>query len=472
MKRLTPLLMAASLLPAMGLADLHDPNNAADYMIVTTQQLINDYPWINELAEWRSDHGRVSMVVATDSIWTEFGTGVPSDTVLKTFLHYAYDNWQEPRLKDVFMIGFHDVVPSHVRTIGVDSCLSDFYYTTAMDSAFAAPRFALGRLPWSPTQSPEMWNYFAKITAYETAPTEDWQLRVHLMADSTLIMGIDTMIAQAMAAQVQPGYAIERDFLWYPDGHPWHGDHDEALANFNLGSYFAAFNGHAGGDLWGDALQIDSADCATLTNGWRLPIATGIEEDVSINDFALGDIPAALLGNANGGAIAYVAQTWYVYAGAITYWKSSLTRLVTSDSVQTLGDLWQQTATEYVQGYGSPSMVQTNMLFGDPGLVLPPRPTAAGEVPKPLPEDIRLLGNYPNPFNASTEIRYELNRDLRVSLKVYDVLGREAAALVNEPQLAGAHAVSWNALRAASGVYFAVLQAGGAMQTIKMMMLK
>ena len=62
MKRVFPLLMAACLaLPMFGLADLHDPSNSADYMIVTTQELIDQYPWINQLAQWRSNHGRTAM---------------------------------------------------------------------------------------------------------------------------------------------------------------------------------------------------------------------------------------------------------------------------------------------------------------------------------------------------------------------------------------------------------------------------
>jgi hypothetical protein len=59
-----------------------------------------------------------------------------------------------------------------------------------------------------------------------------------------------------------------------------------------------------------------------------------------------------------------------------------------------------------------------------------------------------------------------------VSLKVYDVLGRETATLVNESRDTGTYSVMWNAQSVASGVYFAVLQAGDLRQTMKMMMLK
>lgn len=473
MKRLTLLLMAACALPVMCLADLHDPNNAADYMIVTTQQLINDYPWINQLAEWRNEHGRTAMVVATDSIWEEFGTGVPSDTVLKTFLHYTYENWQEPQLKDVFVIGFHDVVPSHVEQFSDTSYyLSDFYYTFPPESTYAAPVISIGRLPWSPTQLPILYDYYEKIHSYETVVLAPWQTRVHVIADfGDNIFDFPTWIEEAIVSQIGPGYDVERDYLGVPD-EPWHGDRESILVNLDSGSYFVIYVGFSGFGYWSDSLRLDSSDYAQLTNSPRLPIVIGMSLDVSMNDFEVSGIPTSFLSNQLGGAIAYFAGTGITYAGSGMAYRSILTRLTTSDSVSTLGDVWQMTAAVFVRSGGFPITVRANMLFGDPGLVLPPRPTAAGDEPKPLPEDIRLLGNYPNPFNASTEIHYELNRSTQISLKVYDVLGREAAALVDELQAAGIHAVQWNAQSASSGVYFAVLQAGGKARTIKMMMLK
>ena len=468
LRKLALLMAAVMLLPTMAFSDLHDPNNAADYLIVTTQELIDTYPWIDQLAQWRNAHVRTAMVVATEDVWNEFGAGVPSDTVLKTFFHYAYENWQEPQLRDVFIIGFHDIVPSHVAVSGTESYLSDYYYVTAMDSAFTEPYFAIGRLPWSPISSPDLWDYYSKLIGYEAAATAPWQTRVHLMVDSNSIFPFDTAMVEALLSQVQAGYEIERDFVGFPPGHPWHGSFEEIMANLDSGSYLAQFLGHVDGNEWGIGMQIDSTDLMTLTNATRLPIMSGMELDISANDFVLGGIPAALLMNPNGGTIAYIAQTWVVYSSFMFQYKSALFRLATSDSMQTLGDLWRMTHAEV----GDFTMSRSNMLLGDPGLVLPPRPTAIDDPTPELPQSIRLLGNYPNPFNVSTVIRFELDRALNVSLKVYDVLGREAASLANEPRAAGTYSVIWDASRAASGVYFAVLQAGDVRQAMKMMLLK
>ncbi len=84
----------------------------------------------------------------------------------------------------------------------------------------------------------------------------------------------------------------------------------------------------------------------------------------------------------------------------------------------------------------------------------------------------RLEQNYPNPFNPTTNISYVLPKAENVSLKVYDVLGREVATLVNEVKAAGAYTVPFNASNLASGVYFYKLQAGSFVQTKKMMLVK
>ncbi len=84
--------------------------------------------------------------------------------------------------------------------------------------------------------------------------------------------------------------------------------------------------------------------------------------------------------------------------------------------------------------------------------------THFGPPEPPLPENFELSQNYPNPFNASTKIRYKLAREVPVTLKVFDILGREVATLVNERQSAGAYEVTWESQTAASGIYFYHIQ--------------
>ncbi len=69
------------------------------------------------------------------------------------------------------------------------------------------------------------------------------------------------------------------------------------------------------------------------------------------------------------------------------------------------------------------------------------------------PERFELFQNYPNPFNPSTAINYQLSADSKVSLRIYDLLGREVATLVDQDKPAGYHEERWNATAYSSGMY-------------------
>jgi hypothetical protein len=89
-----------------------------------------------------------------------------------------------------------------------------------------------------------------------------------------------------------------------------------------------------------------------------------------------------------------------------------------------------------------------------------------------VPAKYELAQNYPNPFNPSTTIHYELPGDAFVTLKVFDLLGREVATLVKEEQKADYYKVTFDATRLASGVYFYRLQAGKFTAVRRLMVLK
>ena len=89
-----------------------------------------------------------------------------------------------------------------------------------------------------------------------------------------------------------------------------------------------------------------------------------------------------------------------------------------------------------------------------------------------IPVAFSLSQNFPNPFNPSTTIRYQLPRPAHVVLKLFSVLGQEVATLVNETQQAGTRSVVWNAVDVSSGVYFYRIQADSYSATMKLVLLK
>ena len=96
-----------------------------------------------------------------------------------------------------------------------------------------------------------------------------------------------------------------------------------------------------------------------------------------------------------------------------------------------------------------------------------------------IPRVYRLLQNYPNPFNPSTNIEYSLPATSFVQIKVFDILGREVANLVEQTQKAGRYRVIFGGTNLASGVYVYRLEAKGSdtelksfVQTKKMLLLR
>ncbi len=98
--------------------------------------------------------------------------------------------------------------------------------------------------------------------------------------------------------------------------------------------------------------------------------------------------------------------------------------------------------------------------------------TSVEEESENIPKEFVLYQNYPNPFNPTTTLRFSLPQREHVSLKVFDVLGREVATLVNEELNSGEHLVDYNAKGLPSGVYFYRLSVGGFIETKKMLITK
>ena len=88
------------------------------------------------------------------------------------------------------------------------------------------------------------------------------------------------------------------------------------------------------------------------------------------------------------------------------------------------------------------------------------------------PSILKLSENFPNPFNPTTTISYALPTRANVSLRIFNLLGQEIATLENGQKEAGNYSVEWNALKVSSGVYFYQLDAGGLLQTKKLLLLK
>jgi hypothetical protein len=94
------------------------------------------------------------------------------------------------------------------------------------------------------------------------------------------------------------------------------------------------------------------------------------------------------------------------------------------------------------------------------------------EIAPRTPQEFYLSPNYPNPFNPTTTIQYDLPKSTDVRIEIYDILGRKVETLIHSRQKAGRHSVAWNGMGKSSGIYFYRLRAGDYTQTKKMLLLK
>ncbi|MBL7127713.1 MAG: T9SS type A sorting domain-containing protein [Ignavibacteria bacterium] len=94
------------------------------------------------------------------------------------------------------------------------------------------------------------------------------------------------------------------------------------------------------------------------------------------------------------------------------------------------------------------------------------------QISNEVPKHLSLSQNYPNPFNPKTNIKFDIPKNAFVTMKVFDILGREVATLVNEKLAPGTYEVDWNGSGYTSGVYFYRLEAGDFVETKKMVLIK
>lgn len=180
-------------------------------------------------------------------------------------------------------------------------------------------------------------------------------------------------------------------------------------------------------------------------------------------------------------------DTIYTIGKVVLKWESSYARQY---SIQTAIDTasWQTVYTETKGNGGADTIVFTPVdakyvrMYGTQrrtgyGYSLYEfeiyRPSVTGvETPKACPSKFKLMQNYPNPFNPKTVISFSVGTYNYTSLRVYDLLGREIATLVNEFKPAGDYSVQWNASAVSNGIYFYKLQAGEFSDMKKLVLIK
>jgi len=185
----------------------------------------------------------------------------------------------------------------------------------------------------------------------------------------------------------------------------------------------------------------------------------------------------------NGYEIARLREVWedelFFGSGITTIFKRFI-YYYSIDSTDTLGlvrygdilsygfGLWSRGGGDLIGNILLKGCVINDTLYGDTTNLI----TSIKDLSEKLPVQFELFQNYPNPFNPTTTIKYSVAEPGIVSLKVFDILGREVATLVNERKPAGYYEVSFDGSELSSGIYFYQLTAGVFKATKKFVLLK
>ncbi len=458
--------------------DLRDKNNCADYIVIT----ISPYRQVAEkLATFRHEkNGFQTMVVLLDSIMEEFAGYASPDTAIRDFVQYALNNWSDPKPQYFVLAGNINSVPSHQEREGIstdtfgrsvnppDSVLMiDQWFVQYFDSSGTmSVRANIGRFPaWDSTSLSVM---IDKTIGYETGPIGSWCQRAVSLSDYSETDGhvFETDIRRLNGC-LAPLWS-DTTSVDIRDDSPFHLSSTEFIQMWDRGAAVVAYAGHARDSVFSTSCYFTTRTVDSLSNGDRLPFCMFYGCNLNFHTPQSISIPTRLLEHTNGGAVAVIASEGLMYGGVAALFYETLIKYLTENPLEPLGKAYSFAMSKW----GWP-ICRRLAFLGDPALSVKRSLSSISHPEHAANLDaLSLSQNYPNPFNPTTTIRYELSANSVVSLKVYDVLGREVKTLVNEFKPAGTYAVEFDASGLASGVYFYRIKAGVFTSMKKMLLVK
>jgi len=445
---------------------LRDTTNQFDYIIITVPEFVQTCQTFKQHKE--SYNGFNVLIVDTGQIYNEFNSDSLPQNNIREFISYAGTYWHTPKLEYVLIVGVVNAVPNfHIQSIFPDYNpyhQSDYYYKINLnDPDTLSADFSVGRIP--AFNENEIQNYFNKVIWYETNnQLYDWMNTNLFLCESDSSMGFwgrSHVIASRLPAN------FDKKYIEDSDTSENYGNLD-SLINFvnNHGTsifWFIGFSRDSSFMLEPSYLQLEDIDAFSNYQKYFISIYYYQSSIVDSNT----NLSRELLFRENSGSIGAISECgpilWPTFTMVQQFWASqfynpeikSITNVI--DSVYLL-DLFERKITNY---------------WGDPSLKLKFDPTVSvSETENEIPNNYVLHSNYPNPFNASTTIKYQIPFQSNVTLKLYDILGREVSILVDEQKPAGRYEARFTDNNLTSGIYFYTLRAGNYTQTKKMILLK
>jgi len=373
-------------------SDLKNPTNAADYIIITAQNMIADEGTLYLEQIWE-EKGKTVELVNLQDIFDEFNYGIRNSQAIKDFISYAYNNWSSPDLTHVLLLGdgIYDerdssvnrednIVPiKKVWVQRLGAIASDNWYACIVGEDQVAD-ISISRINiWEREQ---IMDIAEKTDNYLNNPNFDdlWHSRVTFAAGGKVSDG--SLFAQQCEsiknAWVPEEYHVSRVYC-NTAGMPsiFNGNTTSLITNINEGTIYLSFMGHGAGLVWGDYNLLNNSDVRTLNNN-NYPFISSLSCFASAFDTPQSScLGEELIIEPGKAAIAHVGFTGYGYLNADVPFGKHIVEGLFDKKIPTIGEVMSFTKAKIFAQYGTTTqgiaLTQGCGLLGDAmnGFILP-----------------------------------------------------------------------------------------------------
>ncbi len=310
-------------------AGLASPSNSGEYIVITNRDHLpkgnnNAHVPLQDLLSYRASTNHVTtQLIDVANIYDEFHYGSPSANAIKSFLTYAYNNWQDPP-KYVLLVGVthegtddseeyfpNDQVPApYIQAYIEGDVAADAWYSM-LDSNDLVPDLVLGRLATSNISGDAA--YITKLKQFESDPAipGDWKDRaLFIGAGGSFDTGIGRILQGALPERVS---VLRQSTV---PASPYHGTQETVFDNVNNGLGLIAYFGHGGADIWDDPVNdtsgppfLSNPQVTGFNNNARYPLVLSMTCFTATYDGPNTGILNSLQNIASAGSIAALGTT-------------------------------------------------------------------------------------------------------------------------------------------------------------------
>ena len=450
-KRILAVALPLLLLSAFLLnAELKDPSNQADYLVITHGDFTEE---MRDLEIWRESKGLEVFTADLEQINAEFAdTSEKQNEVIRNFISYALTKWQKPAPKYLLLAGSVSHIPAwKVQSqfhdnddFNEDSVSFDYLYSVNKNEKDHLPDIALGRFPARNRE--DMRNMIDKTIRFEDKLSKDDYEYEMLF----LIAGDDYSMFNKSTDDILEIFKNEPKYkkLTNDPEYEHYADKSEMIDEMS-GNSRMLFNMHQGNPyIWFRSSSIKIEDVGDITGNKpfiRFSYASRQSFDDS-TDYYITDKLMALKGGGSVSALFYPGITYFQTLDMMI--REFLTYSVERENL-TIGEAFLHVKNKY---YDTPPRYLKNMfsLLGDPALELPVATIMS--VASEMNDNINLR-TYPNPFNESLNIEISADMGKVLSIKIVDQNGKPVKKL--NPKNSN---IVWQPEDISNGIYYVLVK--------------